>query len=176
MSKFGNILNDLDYGDDYDRNPNHDNNDQNESDDESLIVSLAMWDFGQCDAKRCSGRKLARLGLLTELRVGQKFRGVILSPKAVQAVSQADRDCVGTSCLIAALGKVLTRPLEYSPERFGVAAIDCSWAQLQTIPFHKLGPGLNRLCTYFVFIIFSFHFFSQCHFWLPQTLSITENL
>ena len=97
-----------------------------EDDDDTLSVPLAMWDFGQCDPKRCSGLKMARLGLLTELKVGQKFRGVILSPVAVQAVSPADRDVV---------------------TRSGVAAIDCSWAQLSVIPFGKLGPGSNRLRT-----------------------------
>lgn len=92
-------------------------------------MPLAMWDFGQCDAKRCSGRKLARLNLLTELRVGQKFRGVILSPVAVQAVSPDDR------CIV---------------ERAGIAAIDCSWAQLAVIPFAKLGPGAPRLLPFLV--------------------------
>lgn len=39
----------------------------------------ACWDFDHCDAKRCSGKRLARLGLLRKLHVGQKSAGVVLS-------------------------------------------------------------------------------------------------
>lgn len=39
----------------------------------------ACWDLGHCDAKRCSGKKLMRLGLMRELHVGQKHAGVVIS-------------------------------------------------------------------------------------------------
>ncbi|KAK7845477.1 ribosome biogenesis protein tsr3 like protein [Quercus suber] len=43
-------------------------------------IQLAMWDFGQCDAKKCTGRKLSRFGLLKES----------LCPVGTQCVSRED--------------------------------------------------------------------------------------
>ncbi|CAI5746469.1 unnamed protein product [Peronospora destructor] len=43
-----------------------------------------MWDFRQCDAKRCTGRKLCRLGYITSMKPGAYFRGLVLSPAGLQ--------------------------------------------------------------------------------------------
>src|SRR3989338_3709149 len=85
-------------------------------------VPLGMWDFGQCDAKRCTGRKLARMGVIRTLRVSESSRGVVLTPTATKSVSAEDLAVVQSN---------------------GVAVVDCSWNRLDEVPFTKLNRG-NR--------------------------------
>ena len=92
-------------------------------------VKLQMWDFGQCDSKRCTGRKLARTGFIRTMRIGQAFRGVVLSPYATRSVSPEDLDYVKTK---------------------GISVIDCSWARLNEIPQKKLRGGQHRLLPFMV--------------------------
>ena len=102
-------------------------------------------DFGHCDPKRCSGKKLARLGLIKELRVGNRFRGIVLScvlrfqtcerwlirpmrsPKGRDIVSPADKDIVSSG---------------------GLAVVECSWARLDEVPFGKISSPHERICEY----------------------------
>jgi hypothetical protein len=39
----------------------------------------ACWDMGHCDPKRCSGKRLMKLGLMRDLHIGQRHPGVIIS-------------------------------------------------------------------------------------------------
>ncbi|CAI5729601.1 unnamed protein product [Hyaloperonospora brassicae] len=92
-------------------------------------LTLRMWDFQQCDAKRCTGRKLCRLGYIKSMKPGMHFRGLVLSPAGEQAVSAADRELVvGT----------------------GISVIDCSWAKVQELPYKQLRSGVHRLLPFLV--------------------------
>lgn len=92
-------------------------------------IQLAMWDFGQCDAKRCTGRKLLRFGLLKDLRVGGGFGGIVLSPVGSHCISKEDYSLM---------------------KRKGLAVVDCSWARLGDVPFVKLRSGASRLLPWLV--------------------------
>ncbi len=50
-------------------------------------VKLRMWDLGQCDATRCSGRKLCKVGVMREIKAGTVFSGLLLSPYGKKTVS-----------------------------------------------------------------------------------------
>ena len=121
--------------------------DSDEAQPLSAAIRLAMWDLGQCDRKRCTGRaspssppppprppaqavltcparqsssedgagtKLVRQKLVSELRLGVTFPGVILSPVGELCVSAEDRDLIGAK---------------------GLAVVDCSWNRLDEVPF-----------------------------------------
>ncbi|SJX64501.1 related to TSR3-protein required for processing of the 20S pre-rRNA [Sporisorium reilianum f. sp. reilianum] len=120
---------DDDDDDDKEQDDSSDNSVDGGSDVESVDVPVAMWDFNHCDPKRCSGKKLSRLGLIQELRVGQKFRGIVLTPNATQTLSPADAHIVAEN---------------------GVAVVECSWARLDEIPFGKLKSPHERLLPHMI--------------------------
>ncbi|CAK4030733.1 RLI and DUF367 domain-containing [Lecanosticta acicola] len=89
----------------------------------------AAWDLNHCDAKRCSGKRLMRLGLMRELHVGQKHAGVVVSPKAKTILSPADKDVL---------------------EQYGAAVVEASWKRIDEVPFNRIGGPNPRLLPYLV--------------------------
>ncbi|KAK5135017.1 hypothetical protein LTR08_005677 [Meristemomyces frigidus] len=89
----------------------------------------AAWDLNHCDAKRCSGKRLMRLGLMRELHIGQKHSGVVVSPKAKTVLSPADRGVL---------------------EQYGAAVVEASWKRIDEVPFSKIGGPHPRLLPYLI--------------------------
>ncbi|EXJ88944.1 pre-rRNA-processing protein TSR3 [Capronia epimyces CBS 606.96] len=89
----------------------------------------ACWDFGHCDAKRCSGKRLMHFGMMRELPIGQKYPGVVISPNAKRVVSPADRELL---------------------EQYGAAVVECSWVRVEEIPWSRIGGKCERLLPYLV--------------------------
>lgn len=118
------------------RQPRHRNdqaqdgdNDGNPSARQAPAFKAACWDLGHCDPKRCSGKKLMRLGLMRDLHVGQRHNGVIITPNGKQVVSPADRELM---------------------DQYGAAVVECSWARTKEVPWNKVGGKCERLLPYLV--------------------------
>ncbi|KAI1314882.1 ribosome biogenesis protein tsr3 [Mortierella claussenii] len=95
----------------------------------NIPMPLGMWDFEHCDPKRCSGKKMVRMGMVKTLKINQRFLGVCMTPNGEQAVSPSDREVV---------------------REHGLAVVDCSWAKLGDVPFKKLRAGHDRLLPYLI--------------------------
>ena len=65
-----------------------------------------------------------KLGLMRELKVGQKFSGVVISPKGTEFVSMADREIM---------------------DQHGTAVVECSWNRIDEIPWNRIGGPTQRL-------------------------------
>ena len=69
-----------------------------------------MIDFNQCDSKRCTGRKLSRFKLITDIKPKKKYNGIILSAEGTKVISREDVEII---------------------KKNGLCVIDCSWNRIE---------------------------------------------
>jgi pre-rRNA-processing protein TSR3 len=87
-------------------------------------VKIIVYHAGQCDPKKCTALKLKRHGMIRLIRQ-MKFlpkRAIVLNPFSKIAFSPADRQRI---------------------ERFGLAALDCSWEHAEKVMLKHL-RGTSR--------------------------------
>ena len=89
---------------------NHSAHDEDEEVNELQITKLSVktfiWEYNQNDPKRDSGSKLHRLKMTHHLRIGDVFKGIVLSSKAKTIISPLDAEII---------------------KSHGIAGINCSW-------------------------------------------------
>jgi hypothetical protein len=73
--------------------------------------------------------QLLRLGLIKNLKLGQRFPGLVLSPVGVNCVSPQDK-----SIMLDA----------------GIAVVDCSWAKIDETPFNRMKSPAPRLLPFLI--------------------------
>lgn len=61
---------------------------------------------------------------MSELRIGQRSRGIVLSPKGTSVVSPADKEIM---------------------REHGAAVVECSWARLEEVPWGKIRSPHERI-------------------------------
>ena len=94
---------------------------EEEEDDEyeEFTIKLSMLYFDQCDPKKCTGKKMERLGLLKEIKFSKNYGGILLTPTGKKICSIEDHDII---------------------EKKGICVIDCSWAKFEELhlDLHKI--------------------------------------
>ena len=86
---------------------------------EEFTIKLSMLYFDQCDPKKCTGKKMERLGLLKEIKFNRNYGGILLTPNGKKICSIEDHDIIATK---------------------GICVIDCSWAKFEEmhLDLHKI--------------------------------------
>lgn len=104
-----------------DNNQENLNESQEEDEYEEFTIKLSMLYFDQCDPKKCTGKKMERLGLLKETKFSRNYGGILLTPTGKKICSIEDHDIIATK---------------------GICVIDCSWAK-----FNELHLDLHKIET-----------------------------
>ncbi|TNJ27263.1 O-sialoglycoprotein endopeptidase [Giardia muris] len=96
-----------------------------------MSIRLVAYDYQQCDARRCSAKRLERLGLCKVISKSTFFKGILLSSEGVTVLSREDAPLL---------------------EQFGLGTVDCSWNEVlqHNVPITKLPCRNHRLLPFLV--------------------------
>jgi pre-rRNA-processing protein TSR3 len=111
-------------------------------------IKLFVYHTDQCNPKRCTGRKLARLEHVSLLKNFRQIphNCIILNPTAQKALSREDA--------------------KYA-KRHGIAVVDCSWEKAEELLFKLKSRGKSRALPYLVAV-------NPTNFGKPFKLSTVE--
>jgi pre-rRNA-processing protein TSR3 len=98
---------------------------------EQRDIKLFVYHTDQCNPKRCTGRKLARLKQVSLIKNFRQIphNCIILNPTTQKALSKEDATYA---------------------ERNGIAAVDCSWERSEELLFKLRNRGKSRALPYLV--------------------------
>lgn len=88
-----------------------------------------IYEFGECDPKRCSGHRLVKFKKVDSIPLKKYFNGVLLSPEGKQVISASDKEHI---------------------EKYGIGLIDCSWNKIEAFDFSKLPRRHARILPWLV--------------------------
>ena len=100
-------------------NDEEEKEEKEEEEYEEFTIKLSMLYFDQCDPKKCTGKKMERLGLLKEIKFSRNYGGILLTPTGKKICSIEDHDIIAKK---------------------GICVIDCSWAKFEELhlDLHKI--------------------------------------
>lgn len=93
------------------------------------MIKKVIFELGQCDPKRCSGKKLVRQGKVRAIKNSKSFSGIVLLPQGTRSLSPSDAETI---------------------TKRGVGLIDCSWAQLDNQNFKSFSQRNTRMLPFVV--------------------------
>jgi pre-rRNA-processing protein TSR3 len=94
-------------------------------------IKLILYHANQCDPKKCSGKKLVKLGYALAVKTIRQIpkNAIILNPMATKALSRED--------------------LPHA-KKHGIAVLDCSWKKSEELLFKLRNKGITRALPYLV--------------------------